>query len=64
MSVLSSLRGLWDLVFAKVCTSGNCLGLFGSSVIKTQKKQMVGFVWDLTCVLVEPAGSDVVAEES
>ena len=62
MSVLSSLRGLWDLVFAKVCTSGNCLGLFGSSV--NNRNMLVGCVWDLTRVLVEPAGSDVVAEES
>ena len=63
MSVLSSLRGLWDLLFAKVCTSGNCLGLFGSSVNKN-KKMLVGCDWDFTRVLVEPAGSDVVAEES
>ena len=63
MPVLSSLRGLWDLLFAKVCTSGNCVALFGSTVSKN-KKMLVGCVWDSTRVLVEPAGSDVVAEES
>ena len=50
---------LFLLKFAHGAIVWVCLG-----VVQIKTKMLVGFVWDLNRVLVEPVVKDVVAEES